>query len=234
MTFLSPDCFLLRPGWVEDVVGHMLDKGLATFGVPYHPRARQKIRYVPCGVGMVVDTERLPLVGIDWTPGTVEERDEGPELRGAARAAAALLRRAGMDHRLSAETSVDTGIAFYRRHRAAGVATECVQSVMISQHLRSRTKLPRECVLETLLPDRFCMLPKRPGYITDRGLASLGHHDFAGENCEEFFWREEPFALHLRGGPPRLREDLRGLERALAALVAGNRRDGARRSPQPR
>lgn len=215
--YLDPDCFVLRPNWAQDVLTHMLERELATFGVPYHPRTSQKIRYVPCGVGMLVDTERLPIAAVDWRPGL----DNSSPGRTSTRDLVlyALLRRAKMAHRLRIEASLDTGIEFYRRHRDERLTTECVQPVMLPLHLRSRLKHPRERVLEAVLPERFCLLPRRPGFFTDRGFASLGHRDFATEGCEEYLWRDTPFALHLRGGPPALREDLDELDRALTELI---------------
>jgi hypothetical protein len=216
--YLDPDCFLLRANWVQEILTHMLERDLATFGVPYHPRTSQKIRYIPCGVGMLVDTARLPIDDVDWRPGL------SPSQRGRMPVGDlvvdAVLRRAKMAHRLRIEASLDTGIEFYRRHREESITTECVQPVMLPIHLRSRLKRPRERVLEAVLPERFCLLPRRPGFFTDRGFAALGHRDFATEGCEEYLWRDTPFALHLRGGPPALREDLDALDRALADLVS--------------
>lgn len=217
--YLDPDCFVVRPDWVEEVLAHMLAHDLATFGVPYHPRAPRKIRYVPCGVGMVVDTQRLALEGLDWTPGTVEDRDRGMESSRADRMIQALLTAAKMPHRLTAGASVDTGVDFYRRHRAERAATECAQSVMQAGYMRAKLKHPRERVLEVLLPDRYCWLPKQPGYITDRSFAHAGYEDTATMGCEEFMWRDEPFALHLRGGPPELREDHGAIERLVGQFL---------------
>jgi hypothetical protein len=215
--YLDPDCFVLRPNWVEEVIAHMLERSLTTFGVPYHPRAAQKIRYIPCGVGMVVDTDRLSLEGVDWRPRTDVGADR---MSFCDRLVDTALRRADSQHRLRIEASLDTGIDFYRRHRDQNLATECVQPVMLPMHLRSRLKHPRERVFEAILPDHFCLLPRRPGYFTDRGFAFHGHRDLANEGCEEYLWRDAPFAVHLRGGPPALREDLDELEGVLHDLTS--------------
>lgn len=206
--YLDPDCFIVRRDWIAEVLSHMAERRLATFGVPYHPRTPQKTRYIPCGVGMFVDTERFPVSDLDWTPGTADERIERASATGALRRMLqAVLPEDTSRRRLMGGASVDTGLEVYLRHQAGEIPTETVQPVMLPTYLRSAFKHPRERALEVLLPDTYCYLPKRPGYMTDRGFATYGFVDTASMGIEEYVWRDEPFALHLRGGPPSLRSD---------------------------
>lgn len=215
---LDPDCFVVRPGWIADVLTHMRDRGLAAFGTPYHPRSPAKVRYVPNAVCMVVDTELLALEGLDWTPGTGME-PAPPRVSPTDRLILAALKRLSSGaQRLRVESSVDTGIEVYRHAVAQGVEVECTQPVVLPAHMRSEIKHPKQRVLEAVLPDRYCLLPRHKGYITDRAFATFGHPDTAVMGCEEFCWRDVPFALHLRGGPRELRDDPRRLRDLLASF----------------
>lgn len=211
--FLDADCFIVRPRWMHDVLEHMERQGLAFFGVPYHPRQPSKLRYFPCAVCLFVDTAQADPAGFDWTPG-----DPPSAVRGADRVWAPVLRRLGAEDRLRFGTSRDTGYAVYTRH--AHVAHEAVVPVLRPDDLRSYHRHPRQLALEKLLPDRLCVLPKRRGGFTDRGFAWHGLPDAATLGCEEYMWRDAPFALHLRGGSPELRRDPTDLIERLAPVKA--------------
>jgi hypothetical protein len=214
--FLDGDCFVIRPGWLADVTEHMLAEELAFFGVPYHPRHPSKLRYFPCAVWLMVDTHRVDIESFDWTPGNGQV---APEARPSDRIWKALLSGESYRHRLRVESSTDTGISIYRRYRSARtVHSECVVPVLGPEHLRVRDRHPRQILLEKLLPDRYCVLPGRAGYFTDVGFAAHGLPDMSAVGCEEYMWRGEPFALHLRGGPPELRGDPEALAELLDRL----------------
>jgi hypothetical protein len=213
--FVDADFFVLRTGWYSDVVGRMRDRGLAFFGAPYHPRTPAKLRYFPCAVAVCIDTEQVDAAALDWRPAV-----------GAGRRRVAdalwepLLRRAGAGWRIGIEASVDTGIAVYERHRdRRSFRAECVVPVFTAADARSRLREPRELLLEALLPDRFCTIPRRRGYFTDRPFAALGLPDAQALGCEEYWWRDEPFAVHLRGAEPALRSDPRRVESLVYSLA---------------
>jgi hypothetical protein len=219
LILIDPDCFVVRPNWIEDVLAYVQDRGLAFFGVPYHPRSMAKFRYFPCSVFLVVDTEQVPVSTLDWRP----EAESRPRAGLARRVSDSLFGLLGWEYRLRYELSEDTGIRVYSRYRDSRLPYECVQPVMIGPHLRgyemSKQKAlsPLPWVLEKLLPDRYCMVPKRPGYVTDRRFAEFGFEDTAARPiwAEEFLWRNEPFALHLRKSPESLRKDPAAISRLL-------------------
>jgi hypothetical protein len=214
---LDSDCFIVRRGWIDDVLGHMSAQGLAFFGTPYHPRWIAKLRYFPCCVCLFVDLARVPLDALDFTPG---ERPDAPAEPRAVAWIDGLLRRRGMAQRTRPGRSRDTGIRVYSRYRGDPAApSECVTPVMTLRDLRRPLRDPNQVLLEKVLPDRWCLLPRRPGAFTDRTFASLGRPDAHGRGCEEYLWRGEPFALHLRGGDQALREDLGELDRLLAGFT---------------
>lgn len=212
LVLVDPDCYIVRPNWIEDVLGHMAEQSLLFFGVPYHPQSIPKFRYFPCSVFLVIDTDAVPVETLDWTPEARTPPRPGP----VRRVLETPLRLAGWRLRLRHEESEDTGIRVYRRYRDTGVAAECVQPVMLDEHLHSFMK-PKQCVLENVLSDRYCVIPKRPGYFTDRSFADVGHVDGTRMfGVEEFMWRDRPFALHLRGAPQSLRQDPEAIRRLLA------------------
>lgn len=214
LILIDPDCFIVRPNWLEDVLCHIGERGLAFFGTPYHPKAIAKFRYFPNSVFLVIDTNVVPTTALDWYPGA----DARSGRSWASRALELPFRLAGWQHRLRHEESEDTGIRVYSRYRDAGASAECVQPVMISEYLSSFMK-PKQRVLEKVMPDRYCVIPKRPGYFTDRRFADFGFEDTARINAEEYMWRGEPFALHLRGAPESLRQDPAAISRLLAQFA---------------
>ena len=67
---------------------------------------------------------------------------------------------------------------------------------------RARDTLHRSRIarlLDRILPDRLSLVPKRRGYFSELGFADLGFADIAVRGCEEFLWRGQPFAFHIRG-----------------------------------
>jgi hypothetical protein len=214
LILIDPDCYVLRRNWIEDVLTHMRGRGLAIFGAPYHPRSIAKLRYFPCSIFFVVDTTLVPVSVLDWYP----EAEEPPRQTVARRVLQSTVGQTGWRLRLRYEESEDTGIRVYTHLRERGAAVECVQPVMIPDHLHTYFLRPKQRVMEKLLPDRYCVIPKRPGYITDRRFADLGYEDTAAKPiwAEEFMWRDAPFALHLRKSPESLRQDPEAISRLLA------------------
>jgi hypothetical protein len=212
LALVDADCFIVRPHWVRDVLGHMREHGLAFFGVPYHPRSIAKIRYLPCAVFIVIDTTQMAADALDWTPKALTpRRPDGPVDRWLQRR----LQDDGTAWRLRAEESEDTGIRVYAQLREDGLSSECAVPVYTTLHAPRKLRTPRQLALEHVLPDRYCILPKRRGAITDRGFVANGLEDFSGEGCEEYMWRDDPFALHLRGGPEELRSSPEKIQETL-------------------
>ena len=67
--FLDPDCYIVRPDWIDDVISHMSSREISFFGIPYHPKWLYKYRYFPCDHCLFVDLSRVPLESLDFTPG---------------------------------------------------------------------------------------------------------------------------------------------------------------------
>ncbi len=61
---IDPDFYVVRPGWIAEVLAHVRAEDLAAFGAPWNPRWYQKFRYFPCTHFMVLDLAKRP-----WSPG---------------------------------------------------------------------------------------------------------------------------------------------------------------------
>ena len=80
--------------------------------------------------------------------------------------------------------------------------------------------------IERLLPDRWCLVPKRPGYFSETGFRDRGLADLEGRGWEEFLWRGEPFGFHVRSQPKLKRKEslsnhLRDVREVLRDLNVG-------------
>ncbi|HXH34719.1 MAG TPA: hypothetical protein VNJ54_09945 [Plantibacter sp.] len=201
--FVDADFFVLRPNWYREVVDHMLERELSFFGAPYHPRSPWKFRYFPCAVALFIDRDRVDPTLMDWVPR--EAPAASPSWNDLIWGK--ILAGLGSDWRLHVEGSLDTGITVYDRFRSStDLRSECVVPVLTADSIRARFKSPNQVLLEKLLPDRFCVLPRRTGYFTDRRFADLGLPDTHGVHCEEYWWRDVPFGLHLRGAAAGVKE----------------------------
>lgn len=219
--FVDADFFVLRRDWYSAVIDYMLERKLAFFGAPYHPRSPWKFRYFPCAVALFVDREQVDPAQMDWVPRDTPRKGPRPSDRVWAR----ILSRLGSDWRLHVEASLDTGITVYDQFRSrSDLRSECVVPVLTAESVRAQHQSPDQLLLERVLPDRFCILPKRAGYFTDQRFASLGLPDTHGLRCEEYWWQDAPFGLHLRGADPAMRHSASRvsdvLDRHAEALVA--------------
>ena len=242
---MDPDFYVIRRGWIGDILGHMKDRDLALFGAPWSPRWRQKVRYVAAPHLMVIDREKCPLHRDILAPDLIaggrrfgsalwsEFAAAGPDARRSAlvRILRRPIRAIGEDLRQRSEigSARDTG---------HGLAQAFAQNPALTMELCQPvfspgrdgfmppdvTPLQANRLVESLLPDRLSYIPKRRGYVSRSGFAERGLPDFRGLGWEEFLWRDAPFAFHIRGELNRSSEhsadgDLRhGLDSILHGL----------------
>lgn len=67
-----------------------------------------------------------------------------------------------------------------------------------------------------LVPENLSIYPKQRDYVTSKRFRDFGLFDARGEfGWEEFFWKNEPFAIHIKGGTRKFEdigyEKLRGI-----------------------
>ena len=201
--FCDPDFFIIKMGWVQEVIGHMLLRGLGVFGVPWHPRWVYKNRYFPCVHCMFVDLHRVPVAWLDFRPDyeTVPAHARHP----VAADRSSHLRWLG-------QIKLPDPLKF-RKRRHIGQSRDV--SWRIAQRVAAEPSVRVECLqpvfrpsgrglvhqVERLLPDRLCLVPKRPDYFTEQRFKDHGLPDLDSRGWEEFQWRGEPFGFHVRSQP---------------------------------
>lgn len=194
--FLDPDFFVIRPNWVQDVIEHMLEHDLTFLGAPYHPRNYTKIRYLPSALWLLVDTKKIDVGGFDWQPIAADLNGRRIRASMGDRLARRIMGRLG-SKRATIGMSQDTGVRIYQKHGfMKGLRHECIVPVFKPQEICATAK---ELMIDKLMPDRYSYIPKRRGYFVKQGFAERGLRDVGSLGCEEYMWKDEPFAFHVRG-----------------------------------
>jgi hypothetical protein len=216
---VDPDFYVVRPNWVREIIEHMTRNDLAVFGAPWNPRWYQKFRYFPCTHLMVIDLHKLPYKPDMLAPDLVRPGgkyislfwQQYPELRAQGRKATikGLIKNArtaikeDLRQRTTIAMSRDTGYTLAgefakRRDLKAGLVTPVYKPTdgFVPTTVFGPQRNP---LLDALVPDHLCYLPKRPGSHTDKGFADYGYPDFRGLAWEEFTWKDQPFSFHVRG-----------------------------------
>ena len=245
--FLDPDFYIVRKQWIRDVIAYMLAKDLSFFGVPWHPKWFTKVRHFPCPHCLFVDLDKVSGEGLDFVPELREglkQQTHLPAIEGRTitrvRQAVRLVARnvhvrmpflkdlhlPTLEERRSIGSSLDTGYRIYRqycqdsqlRHKCAIPVFRPDSDFVGPKHALSRLNR----MVERLLPDRLCFIPKQSTYYTPVSFQDLGYFDMRPEQWEEFMWQGIPFGFHLRSYPYRNKRDkaieLLALERAIRNL----------------
>jgi hypothetical protein len=216
---IDPDFYVVRPGWVREIIDHMTKNDLAVFGAPWNPRWYQKFRYFPCTHLMVIDTHKLPYKRDMLAPDLVRPGGKYislfwqgyPEFRkhGLKFAIKTILKNAKLAfkedarQRTTIAVSRDTGYTLAgefakRRDVKVGLITPVYKP---EDGFTPHTVFgpQRNPLVDALVPDHLSYLPKRPGYLSGKGFAEFAYPNFRGIGWEEFVWRGAPFSFHVRG-----------------------------------
>ncbi len=183
---LDSDLYIVRPGWINEVLSHMEKNDLAAFDVPWHPRWYKKPRYLPATHSIFVDSQKLKLSELNFFP-------QLPSSRPAGRLKSLPL-QAGLKNIFLGRTQIgvsrDMGFIIGEKIQKEGLKYECVTPVF----------RPQKSILNFLLPDKFSYAPKKRGSYTKTNFGDLGYPDYAfASGAEEFMWQGRPFCFHLRG-----------------------------------
>ncbi len=212
--FLDPDFYIVRHGWINHVIAHMLNNDLSFFGVPWHPRHFNKYRYFPCVHCLFVDLSKISRESLDFTP-EVWETTVFYRWKGR------ILGVMGMGRRVEiGGGSRDTGHRIYRQYgRKSHFRHECVVSVFRPDGCdgRGQDGIFRR-IFWHVLPDSLCFVPKRSGYYTQTGFLELGYPDALRMGWEEFLWQAKPFGFHIRRNKQGER-DLEQEQHSLAHMI---------------
>lgn len=222
--FCDPDFYIIQHNWIHTVLRHMQEGDLAILGVPWHPRWVYKSRYFPCVHCMFVDLAAVPVENLDFTP----DIEDIPGYARAASDQANATSRVKLPDPLKLRKRRHIGtardVSWRIQHRYADdrmVRTECVQPVFRPALSRLRRQV------ETLLPDRWSLIPQRPGYFSENGFKELGLPDLDRFGWEEFLWRGHAFGFHVRSQPKlklqdSLADHLADVRDVLECLATGN------------
>ena len=212
---LDPDFYIIRPNWWKEVGDHMRARDLAIFGAPWHPRYTDKFRYFPTVHCTFIDLSKMNLRDLDFRPGSGKVSTFSAR-RDTSSWFARTWARITLRHRQ--RVSADSGTRMFLRYASdPNVKSECLVPVYrVPQDLPGGVPLPlRSRLIERILPDSLCYVPKRRGYFTGRGFRESGFWDSMPEDWEEFLWRNEPFGFHVRRNN---KKQVRSEEAELASL----------------
>jgi hypothetical protein len=219
---LDPDFYIVRPHWLRDVLGHMHRNDLAMLGVPWHPKYTDKYRYFPCVHCFFVDLDKIGIGALDFRPGCAD--DATPSDRIPVARPSAVARWLGIDAlRHRRKDYRDTGTRMYLRYRSdPRIRYECAIPVyrLPDDYQGSGNPLGwRSRLIESLLPDSLCYLPKRKDSYQSEGF--LGdRRGTASEFWEEFMWQGAPFGFHVRRNARKRERNAAAEFDALAQTVA--------------
>ena len=200
--FLDPDFFIVRPGWIGEVLDYMEARGLAAMGATWHPAYYGKIRYAPAQYCLFIDGAQLPHRALDFTPGYLSHdmfRGKNPHgtfpKKGTPLPARTLIQKIARNilNRRDIGVSRDAGYAISAGLLAGRLPYECIPSVF--KHPRPG---PMTRIIDRLLPDRWSYFPKKLGYYVTEGFREAGVFDFYAMGMEEHMWKGAPFATHIR------------------------------------
>lgn len=97
-------------------------------------------------------------------------------------------------------SSRDTGYLLFQNY-SKNLKSECVQPVfnemvkIVPRYIKS----PLNFRLEKLLPDKWCYLPKRNNFYSEKGFADTGDPNLLAHGWDEFLWKGKPFGFHMQG-----------------------------------
>ncbi len=187
---LDPDFFLLFADWATLIPKHMLSQNLGLFGAPWHPQHSESYRYFPAVHCFAFDTQVIDPASLDFTP--VLEI-----LTWRSRRIVKLINLIPIIGYRLIRRSWDTGTRVWLRYRQnCAVKYEVVTPIYCpnTSLLTFKNRL-----IEYMLPDKLCMVPKRSDYFSTETFKDRGWlNKQMPEEWETFVWKDLPFGLHVR------------------------------------
>lgn len=125
-------------------------------------------------------------------------------------------------------TARDTSYRIYARYaRDKKFRREFVSVVFDpynEPYFRRRVWSPLNRILEILLPDSLCYVPKDRHAYSAAGFKEKGYSDLRGFGWEEYIWQGSPFGTHIRGSKTWKRnksedDEIRLITQGLATFV---------------
>lgn len=203
---LDPDLFVIRPGWIEQVIGHMCSRNLAIFGTPWHPQILGKYRYFPSVHFSLFDTDMFDRTDIDFRPdfpdGDADLKwpngwDPEREYFVRSRLAKMLSRLPFKALHARRHYYTDTGGRLYKKYvDDPALRYEILDPVFDRiENIKSLSALGR--LVESVLPDELCYVPKHYRDDSEPFLIGKDLPDVP-PYWEQFRWQGQPFCFHVR------------------------------------
>ena len=200
---LDPDFFVVRHNWISECLDYMSKGNLTFFGTPYHPITDPlKVRYFPNIYCLFIDTEKVKIEDLSFDPPTLPDqtrlyKENLPLRKQYFHKFIKLFDQVSrpMWPRHLIGYYGDTGFALMKFYEnQPGILYECVSPVFrAEEHFGVVSRL-----LDSILPDKYSLTPKRIGYCSRQGFKELGLGEPPNKSREEFVWRGLPFGFHLR------------------------------------
>jgi hypothetical protein len=187
---MDPDFFVLQRNWLERIVAHVTKNDIAFFGAGWHPRWTYQYRYFPCVHFMLIDLDKAPAGEIDFLPSI--DGDMAWHLVNSDRVPIP----GWLRPTLKIGRIRDTGWQVYRKYRDHPSIRHETLTPSFRPPATARVRL--ETRLGALLPDRLRLVPGRAEAFTEKSFLEEIRPAAWALGWEEFFWRDEPFAVHLR------------------------------------
>lgn len=187
---MDPDFFVLQPHWLERVARHAIEHDIAFFGAGWHPRWYYQYRYFPSVPFMLIDLEKVPAASINFLP-LIENHWLWHLVNSDLSPMPGWLRPTLKIGRIR-----DTGWQVYRKYFAHPSVRHETLIPSFRPPATARARLERW--FSSVVPDRLRLIPGRPGAFTEQSFLEEVCPPAWRRDWEEFFWGEEPFAVHLR------------------------------------
>ena len=222
---LDSDFYIVRSEWIKEIIEYMKANDLAFFGVTYHTQDYAKYRYFPSVVCMVVDLEKVPVETLNFFPEieckatgqvirTEKDRETKKKLlrkkikrffpNATVSFIAKIMRTLSIrQRRLIIGMGRDTSYRIYKQYGADKKFRRAFVTVVFDPshdaYFQGRVWFPLNRIIEVLLPDHLCYVPKNRASYSSMGFKERGFTDLKGFGWEEYLWQEKPFGTHIRG-----------------------------------
>ena len=197
---LDPDFYILPRGWMGRAMAHMRSHDLSFLGCVWNPQDYHKPRYFPSVHCMFVDLDKVDKSDLDFTPelDTINRRKW-------------ILNKLHIPRRIRelvmAGASRDTGYRILRTFRGhRDCRYEVFQPICLDESFLEGYENSLHQIWRRLLPDRFSLYPKRPGYISGPEGTTAADSAWMKMGWEGFRWQNEVFSVHLRNYGRRQRD----------------------------
>ena len=187
---IDPDFYIVRRNGLSDLLDALQTNDLSCIASTWNPRWIHQPRDVPTIHMMLLDCSKLDPKSIDLSPVITHPfRYSGPAKN--------------LVQRIFRGKFRDTAFRLVRRLTDGSHRMEVLTPSFRPEKFHPRWSLD----IDRIVPDRFALTPKAPSSFTRKSFLEECAPSLYSEEIEEFYWRAEPFAIHLRQIGRRLLEE---------------------------